>query len=57
PNATLPLEAPTVSRRHPTIDTDGQGHYILRDYSTNGVFVNGQKVNTTALLSPKLVIN
>ncbi|WP_445635763.1 Maltooligosyl trehalose synthase [Nostoc sp. DSM 114161] len=50
-NATLPLEAPTVSRRHATIDTDAQGRYILRDYSTNGVFVNGQKVNGTAVLS------
>ncbi|WP_138497716.1 ATP-binding cassette domain-containing protein [Nostoc sp. PA-18-2419] len=51
-NATLPLEAPTVSRRHATIDTDTQGRYILRDYSTNGVFINGQKVNSTAVLSP-----
>ncbi len=50
-NATLPLEAPTVSRRHATIDTDAQGRYILRDHSTNGVFVNGQKVNGTAVLS------
>ncbi|MFN6472463.1 MAG: ATP-binding cassette domain-containing protein [Nostoc sp. SerVER01] len=49
-NATLPLEAPTVSRRHATIDTDAQGRYILRDYSTNGVFINGQKVNSTAVL-------
>ncbi|RCJ28550.1 maltooligosyl trehalose synthase [Nostoc minutum NIES-26] len=55
-NATLPLEAPTVSRRHATIDTDGQGRYILRDYSTNGVFVNGQKVNTTAFLSAGAII-
>ncbi|WP_341524969.1 ATP-binding cassette domain-containing protein [Nostoc sp. UHCC 0302] len=50
PNANLQLEAPTVSRRHATIDTDAQGRYILRDYSTNGVFVNGQQVTGTATL-------
>lgn len=44
PQANLQLDAPTISRRHATIDTDGQGRYILRDYSTNGVFVNGQQV-------------
>ena len=55
-NATLALEAPTVSRRHATIDTDAQGRYILRDYSTNGVFVNGQRINGTAILSPSTTI-
>lgn len=49
-NATLPLDAPTVSRHHATIDTDAQGRYILKDHSTNGVFVNGQRVNSTAVL-------
>jgi ABC-type multidrug transport system ATPase subunit len=43
-NANLQLDSPTVSRRHATIDTDAQGRYILQDYSTNGVFVNGQQV-------------
>ncbi len=52
PNATLFLESPTVSRRHATIDTDAQGRYILRDYSTNGVFLNGQRVSGTAVLPP-----
>jgi len=52
PNASLQLEAPTVSRRHATIDQDNQGRYILQDYSTNGVFVNGQKVEGSAILSP-----
>ncbi len=50
PNCNLPLDAATVSRRHATIDTDAQGRYILRDYSTNGVFVNGQRVNTSIVL-------
>lgn len=55
-NATLALESPTVSPRHATIDTDAQGRYILRDHSINGVFVNGQRVNSTALLSPGAAI-
>jgi len=50
-SATLPLPAPTVSRHHATIDTDAQGRYILRDYSTNGVFVNGQRVTGAAILN------
>jgi ABC transport system ATP-binding/permease protein len=45
PIATLPLDAPTISRKHATIDRDNNGRYILRDRSTNGVFVNGQRVN------------
>ena len=45
PSATLPLDAPTISRKHATIDRDNNGRYILRDRSTNGVFVNGQRVN------------
>lgn len=52
PNANLQLDAATVSRRHATIDTDNQGRYILQDVSTNGVFVNGQKVTGSAILSP-----
>ncbi|MBD2205816.1 ATP-binding cassette domain-containing protein [Calothrix sp. FACHB-1219] len=51
PQASLQLDAPTVSRRHATIDTDGQGRYILRDYSTNGVFIDGKQVMGTAVLS------
>lgn len=49
-SATLPLQAPTVSQRHATIDADAQGRYILQDHSTNGVFVNGQRVSGTGLL-------
>ncbi|WP_013320319.1 ATP-binding cassette domain-containing protein [Gloeothece verrucosa] len=52
PSATLQLDAPTVSRQHATIDQDAQGKYIIHDYSTNGVFVNGQKVNGAAFLPP-----
>ncbi|MBD2336821.1 ATP-binding cassette domain-containing protein [Calothrix sp. FACHB-156] len=51
PHANLQLDTPTVSRRHATIDTDNQGRYILRDYSTNGVFVNGKQVTGSAVLT------
>ncbi len=50
-SANLQLEAPTVSRRHATIDTDSQGRYILQDHSSNGVFVNGQLVSGKTVLS------
>jgi ABC transport system ATP-binding/permease protein len=50
PDATLELDAPIVSRRHATIEPDGHGHYILRDHSMNGVFVNGQKVEGAIVL-------
>jgi pSer/pThr/pTyr-binding forkhead associated (FHA) protein len=39
----------TVSRRHAVIAADGGG-YIIRDQgSSNGTFVNGQRVEETAL--------
>ncbi|MDF5722749.1 MAG: FHA domain-containing protein [Rhizonema sp. PD37] len=46
----------TNSRQHAAIDSDAQGRYILRDYSTNGVFVDRQRVNGTTLLSPGATI-
>jgi ABC-type multidrug transport system ATPase subunit/ABC-type multidrug transport system permease subunit len=49
-DASLQLDAPTVSRRHATIDTNTQGSYILQDHSTNGVFVNGQRVTNSIQL-------
>jgi ABC transport system ATP-binding/permease protein len=51
PEASLCLDAPTVSRRHAVIDTDDRDRYILTDCSTNGVFVNGQKVTNSAVLT------
>jgi ABC-type multidrug transport system ATPase subunit len=56
PNANLVLDAPTVSRRHATIDADPNGGYRLVDLSTNGVFVNGQKVNHSIYLSDNSTI-
>ena len=40
-----------VSRRHASIQPDTNGNYILSDHSTNGVFVNGQQVDRTAIVS------
>ncbi|MBO0350334.1 ATP-binding cassette domain-containing protein [Phormidium pseudopriestleyi FRX01] len=42
PSGNLQLDAPIVSRRHAVID-----NYTITDYSTNGVFVNGQRVKTS----------
>jgi putative ABC transport system ATP-binding protein len=56
PQANLYLDAPTVSRKHATIDTDANGRYILQDYSTNGVFVNDTKVNGKAILNSGAII-
>lgn len=53
PNATLHLDSPVVSRRHATIEPDGRGDYLLRDYSKQGVFVNGQRVKQSVKLSDR----
>jgi ABC transport system ATP-binding/permease protein len=49
-SATVQLDSPTVSREHAAIDLDSRGHYVLRNYSSNGVFLDRQKVTTTATL-------
>lgn len=41
---TLYLPAQTVSRHHATIEPTSSGHYAVYDHSTNGTFVNGQRV-------------
>jgi ABC transport system ATP-binding/permease protein len=48
--ATVQLDSPTVSRQHASIDMDAKGHYTLTNYSSNGVFVDRQKVTTKATL-------
>lgn len=45
----LVLASPTVSRTH-AIVTPQAGQYILQDRSTNGIFLNGQRVNGAAVL-------
>ncbi|MEL6927076.1 MAG: ATP-binding cassette domain-containing protein [Cyanobacteria bacterium J06600_6] len=46
PNSTsaIELDAPTVSRLHATINPDGKGGYLLQDRSSNGTFVNGNRL-------------
>lgn len=56
PTANLQLDSPIVSRRHAVIDRNNQGQYLIYDYSTNGVFINGQKVVGSALLVPGAII-
>ena len=42
--ASMVLDAPTISRLHATVWPDGQSGHILQDSSTNGTFLNGQRV-------------
>ncbi|WP_204103380.1 MULTISPECIES: FHA domain-containing protein [Spirulina sp. CCY15215] len=48
----LTLDSPIVSRRHAVVTIDKSGQYIIKDYSTNGTFVNGQRVNDSLVLPP-----
>jgi ABC transport system ATP-binding/permease protein len=41
--AAMELPSPTVSRRHATINREA-GRYILRDHSSNGLFVNQKRL-------------
>jgi ABC-type multidrug transport system ATPase subunit/ABC-type multidrug transport system permease subunit len=50
PQSSLVLNSPIVSRHHATIEPDGKGNYLVTDYSTNGVFINGKTINHSALL-------
>ena len=54
--ANLTLDAPTVSRRHAIIDKNPQGRYVIRDISTNGVFVDGEKITGNKVLSENSTI-
>ena len=56
PSADLCLDAPIVSRHHAVIDSV-DGHYVLHDRSTNGVFANGQRVNGSVSLTEGATLN
>ena len=47
----MELDAPTVSRLHATINPDGKGNYLLQDHSSNGTFVNGNRLKKPSLLN------
>lgn len=48
--ASMVLDAPTISRLHATVWPDGQSGHILQDSSTNGTFLNGQRVERRSVL-------
>ncbi|NDJ16995.1 ATP-binding cassette domain-containing protein [Myxacorys almedinensis A] len=48
--ASMTLESPVVSRRHATVYATPDGGFTLQDHSTNGTFVNGQRVERFAKL-------
>lgn len=54
--ATIQLDSPMVSRRHATIKLDANDNHILSDHSTNGVFLNGQRVNQIAIVRDRDII-
>ncbi|MEB3191457.1 MAG: ATP-binding cassette domain-containing protein [Snowella sp.] len=56
PDANLQLDSPTVSRKHAVIDYLEPQTYILYDYSTNGIYVNGIKVNSKILINTTAII-
>ena len=49
--ASMVLDAPTISRLHATVWPDGQSGHILQDSSTNGTFLNGQRIERRCALT------
>ncbi len=43
--SSMQLDAPTVSRLHAKIYTNGNGAYTLHNLSANGTFVNGKRID------------
>lgn len=52
PQADIPLQAPTVSWQHARLDRTPQGYVITDLGSTNGTFVNGQRLTGPCLIRP-----
>lgn len=55
-HADLLLDAPTVSRTHATVTQLSPGKFVIKDQSTNGIFVNGQKIQNATILTPNATI-
>lgn len=49
--ASMELDAPTVSRLHATINPDSKGRHSIHDRSSNGTFVNGNRIEKPHLLN------
>ncbi len=49
--SSMQLDAPTASRIHATLLPDGQGGYFLQDSSSNGTFVDGERISKRVKLS------
>ncbi|MEB3189565.1 MAG: ATP-binding cassette domain-containing protein [Snowella sp.] len=54
--ANLQLLSPAVSRKHAVLDYLEPQTYMLYDYSTNGVYVNGTKINGKILINSAAII-
>ena len=55
PNATMPLNTPTISWHHAQIDFDGATHTLTDLNSTNGTFVNGARIQRHTLSANDVV--
>ena len=49
--SSMELDAPTVSRLHATITPNGKGGYVLQDRSSNGTFINGDRLEKSTTLN------
>ena len=47
--ASMRLDAPTISRLHAKLSVDRQGRHLLEDSSSNGTFVNGDRITKRPL--------
>ena len=50
--ASMQLDAPTVSRLHAKIWPEGNSGHSIQDLSTNGTFLNGQRITQRSPLEP-----
>jgi ABC-type multidrug transport system ATPase subunit/pSer/pThr/pTyr-binding forkhead associated (FHA) protein len=56
PQADIPLAAPIVSWQHARLDLTDLGHVLTDLGSTNGTFVNGERLTQPCLLRPEDVV-
>ena len=56
PQADIPLSAPTVSWQHARLERTPRGYLVTDLGSTNGTFVNGQRITAPCLLHPGDVV-